>query len=99
MLIQKNSQNADNGKFHPKDLSLKTIATMIKTQDLLPEICKTRDLFSSKKKMLTNTETSRNFFSIEPTVTGKLRLFSPHILSWTTDLKDSQMDYHPALNA
>ena len=99
MLIQRNSQNADNGKFHLKDLSLKTIATTIKTQDLLPETCKTRDLFLSKKKMLTNIETSRSFFSIEPTVTGKLKLFFPHTLSWITDLKVSQMVYHPAVSA
>jgi len=57
------------------------IATMIKTQDLPPEICKTRDPFLSKRRTLTNIETSRNSSSIELMVTGRSRLSSPHTLS------------------
>ena len=89
----------DLGKFLQRDLLLRTTVTMIKTQAHLPEICKTRDQCSLKKKMLTNTETLRSFSSIEPTVTGKLRLFYLLTLSWTTVLKVSLMVNHLALNA
>ena len=99
MLIQRNSQNVDHGKFHLKDSSLKMTVTTIKTRDLLPETCKIKVLFSLKKKMLTNIETSRSFYSTEPMETGKSRLFFHLTLSWIMDLKVSQMVYHPAPSA
>lgn len=89
----------ENGKFHQRDSLLKMIAMTIKTQDHHPEICKTKDLYLSKKKMLTSIEALRNFSSIEPMVTGKSKLFSHLTLLEMMELKDSQMVHQIALNA
>ena len=90
--IQRNSQSADPGKFLQRDLWLKTIAMMTKTQDLLKEIWVIRDLFTWRKKMLISTEALKSSSSTELTATGKSRQSFLPIASWIMELRASQMD-------
>lgn len=92
MHIQRNSQNVDHGKFHPRDSSHKMIATTIKIQAHLPEIWGIKGLYILRKEILTSIETLKNNFSKELTETGKLRHFCHHIHSWIMELKAFQME-------
>jgi hypothetical protein len=90
--IQKNSLNADHGRFHQRDSLHKMIVTTIKIQVHHPEIWVTKDLFTLKREMLTSIETLKFNFSIELMETGKLRHYCHHIHLWTMALKVFQME-------
>jgi len=81
VLIQKNSQSVDPGRFLLRDLLLKMTATMIKIQVHHPEIWEIRDPFSLRIRTSICTETSKSNFSRELTATGKLRPSSLPTLS------------------
>jgi len=87
------------GIFPLKDLWPRTIAMMIRILEVPLVICRIRVVFLLKRRMYQSTVVLKSNSSTELMETGRLRLFSPHTLSWMMELKVSPTVFLIALLA